>query len=220
MITQKKKEISPRVIGRLSVYRRSLNRLAGEGVTDVHSHELASMARVSAAQVRRDLMVVGYQGSPTKGYAIVQLLANISELLDAPEAEGVALVGVGNLGRAILAYFAGRRPKLSIVAAFDNDPSKVGRMMHGCPCYPGERMNEIISQNRIRTAIVAVPASVAQAVVDELVRCGVRGILNFAPVRLRVPAEVYVEDFDMAVGLEKVAYFARQYAPVSEGEKR
>jgi redox-sensing transcriptional repressor len=119
-------------------------------------------------------------------------------------------VGVGNLGKAILSYFAGRRPNLQIVAAFDNDLYKVNRAIHGCRCYAMEHLYEVAQAQGIRLAIITVPAQAAQDVADALVQAGIRGILNFAPVRLRVPPHMYVEDIDMTVSLEKVAYFARQ----------
>ena len=202
--------ISPLTIGRLSLYRRLLHVLQAEGARNIYSHQLATIAGCSAAQVRRDLMVVGYSGSATHGYEVAQLIESLRGFLDAPGGQGVALVGVGNLGKAILSYFAGRRPNLQIVAAFDNDPYKVNRVIHGCRCYAMEHLYEVAHAQGIRLAIITVPAQSAQGVADTLVQAGIRGILNFAPVRLRVPPHVYVEDIDMTVSLEKVAYFARQ----------
>ena len=109
---------SNKSIRRLSLYRRLLNSLQAEGVESVYSHQLAAIAGVTAAQVRRDVMEVGYTGTPAKGYSVVGLIQSIRNILDAPEGQGVALIGVGNLGRAILAYFVGRRPNLSIKACF------------------------------------------------------------------------------------------------------
>ena len=202
--------ISDKSIGRLSLYRRLLNVLQGEGVRNIYSHQLAVMAGCTAAQVRRDLMAVGYSGSPTHGYEVTRLIESIREFLDAPGGQGVAIVGVGNLGKAILSYFAGRRPNLQIVAAFDSDPYKVNRVIHGCRCYSMENLPDVARGQTIRLAIITVPAQAAQGVADALVQAGIRGILNFAPVRLRVPPHVHVEDIDMTVSLEKVAYFARQ----------
>jgi len=153
-------------------------------------------------------MSIGYTGTPTRGYDVSGLIARIGQFLDAPEGQGVALAGVGHLGQAIMAYFAGRRPHLAIVAAFDKDPQKVDRVIHGCPCYPVERMEEIVREQRIRVGIIAVPAPAAQATANTLVRAGVRGLLNFAPARLHVPVDTYVQDADIAVFLEKVAFFA------------
>lgn len=202
--------ISARTIGRLSVYRSLLLGLPPDSRTHVYSHQLARLAGVTPALVRRDIMALGFSGSPTRGYDVRELVESISRLLDSPNPQGVALVGVGNLGRAIATYFSGRRPKLSIVAAFDNDPLKVGLAAGGCPCYHINDLARIAREQDIRVAIITVPAKEAQAVADTLVQAGITGILNFAPVRLRLPANVYLEDMDMSVSLDKVAYFARK----------
>ena len=174
------------------------------------SHDLAAESGATAAQVRRDVMAVGYSGSPTKGYEIAELAASIARFLDGECSQSVALIGVGNLGRAILAYFSGRRPNLAIVAAFDRDEHRVNRVIHGCRCYPVDVLQEKVAEVGIRTAIIAVPAGEAQTVADRLVRSGVRGILNFAPTHLRVPPNVFVQEIDITTSLEKVAFFARQ----------
>jgi len=203
--------IPERTVARLSRYRRLLLELEKQGSSSVFSHQLATLAGVTAAQVRRDLMVTGYLGSPTKGYNISELVRSIGAILDAQGPVRAGLVGIGNLGRAILAYFVGRRPNISIVAAFDDDPDKAHRVIHGCWCYPVADMAEIVRDKEIRVGIVAVPASAAQATTDTLVTSGVTGILNFAPVTLVVPAYVYVENVDLAIALEKVSYFARTH---------
>ena len=201
---------SEKTIGRLSLYRRLLRVMRNRGVERVFSHELAAAARVTAAQVRRDLMGLGYTGSPVRGYEVAKLKESIAATLEGPVPEGVALVGIGRLGRAIMSYFRGRRPKLAIVVAFDADPAKVNRVIHGCRCCPVEEMEQVIRESNIRLAVIAVPASQAQAVADRLVGSGVRGILNLAPMPLQLPPGVYVEALDMTGALEKVAYFARQ----------
>lgn len=200
---------SHRTIGRLSLYRRLLYGLAESGTAYVHSHDLASLAEATAAQVRRDLMAVGCSGTPRRGYDVRDLIESIGVLLDTPEAQGAALVGIGNLGQAILAYFSGRRPKLTIAAAFDINPAKVDRVLHGCRCYPVEKLGQVVRRKDLRIGIVTVPAEEAQPIADRLIRAGVRGIVNFAPIPLHVSSNVYVEHVDMTMSLEKVAYFAR-----------
>lgn len=202
-------DVSEKTIGRLSLYRRILAVLLAEGKEFVCSHELATMARGSSAQVRRDFMALGCVGRRSRGYNVKELLDSIGAFLDAPSGDAAALVGVGNLGRALLAYLVDRRPNLSIKAAFDTDPRKVNRTFNGCPCYSMQSLVEVIQFHHIRTAIIAVPAAYAQSVADELVTVGVRGLLNFAPVRLRVPQDVFVENMDISTALEKTAYYAR-----------
>ncbi len=200
---------SEKTIGRLTLYRRILNECIQEGTESIHSHTLAAKAGASSAQVRRDLMESGYVGHSRRGYDVMGLIESLREFLDAPEGQGVALVGVGNLGRAILAYFVGRRPSLAIRAAFDIDPQKVGRVVHGCRCHPMETIEDVIAEEGITTAVLAVPVDSAQEAAERLVRGGVRGILNFAPIPLTLPETVHVENIDMSMALEKVAYFSR-----------
>lgn len=205
-----KKHVSDKTIGRLSLYRRALYELSQKGVKNVFSHQLASSTGVTPAQLRRDLMAVSNIGSPQHGYDVQGLIESISNLLDASEPQFVGLVGAGNLGRAIIAYFAGRRPKLQIVAAFDKDPDKTNRLIHGCKCYPVEELVPVIMEKEITIGIITTPAEEAQTVAELLIRAGVRGIMNFAPAPLHVPQGVYVENMDMTTSLEKLAYFARK----------
>jgi len=199
-----------RTVERLSQYRRLLAAKIADNIDSVFSYELASATGVTAAQVRRDMMTIGFTGSPTRGYGVTLLNQAIARMLDTTEVQEIALVGVGNLGRAILAYFIGRRPQLALTVAFDSDPEKCNRVIQGCRCHPVNEMENLILSRRIRTAILAVPADSAQAVAEKLIAAGVTGILNFAPVRLRVPEWVFVESMDLALSLEKVAFFARQ----------
>jgi redox-sensing transcriptional repressor len=211
--------VPEKTVGRLSLYRRILERVRNEHRSHVHSHELAAISGSTAAQVRRDLMLIGYSGSPAKGYDVQGLIELIDTMLDGPEVQPIGLVGVGNLGRAVLTYFSGRRPNLRIVAAFDDDPEKVGRLVAGCPIYRVSEVDRVVHEERIRIGVVAVPAEVAQKVADLLVAGGVRGILNFAPVALRVPKNVHVEDQDLTMSMEKVAYYART-GPAGDQEER
>jgi redox-sensing transcriptional repressor len=208
--------VPEKTIGRLSLYRRLLVDAKGRGCSSLYSHELARLAGVTAAQVRRDLMRVGYMGTPTRGYQVEELLASIAALLDASATEGMALVGVGNLGRAILAYFSGRHPRLSFVAAFDTDLEKVGRVTQGCRVYAMDDLIDVVRRENIRTAVIAVPADAAQDVADQLVIAGVMSILNFAPTSLRLGPEVYVETNDLTAAIERAAFFARAAARKKE----
>ncbi len=206
----KLRSVSEKTINRLSLYRRLLENRFGKGHEHVFSHELAELACVTPAQVRRDLMCVDNSGSTSRGYSVQELVREITAVLDAPGGQRIALVGVGNLGRAILSYFSGRRPGIAITAAFDSDPSLAGRVINGCRCHPMSELSEVLRGSEIGAAIVAVPASAAQDIADRLVAAGVRGILNFAPVPLKVPEGVFLEHRDMTMSLETVAFFARR----------
>jgi redox-sensing transcriptional repressor len=204
--------VSEKTIGRLSLYRRLLAGLLAENRQNIYSHELARLAGGTAPQVRRDLMAIGYSGSPAKGYEVADLAESISIFLDNPDGTRGTIVGAGNLGRAIMSYFESRRPKLKIVAAFDDDPNKIGSEICNCPCYDIAELKPIVSQMDISLGAITVPVDRAQEVADKLVAAGVMGILNFAPIRLHLPANVYVEDVDLTMSMEKVAYFVRANA--------
>jgi redox-sensing transcriptional repressor len=207
---KKKSPVSEKSIGRLSLYRRLLTNLRADGIDRVFSHHLANLAGATAAQVRRDLMAIGYSGGPNRGYDVIALGNAIGEFLDGPEQQAVALVGVGNLGHALLTYFQDRRPNLRMAACFDVDPEKIGQR-HACDCrtFDIAEMTGIVAERNIRVAILAVPRAAAQIVAEQLVQAGVKSLLNFTNVRLKLPAEVFVEDIDFAIALEKVAFFAR-----------
>ncbi len=195
-------------VARLIGYRRLLDRLQPEGRVRVFSHELAAMLHLTAAQVRRDIMLIGHTGSPARGYDVVALRDHIVGILHPAGEDRVALIGVGQLGRALLGYF-GPVGRPTIVAAFDVAPEKIGIVINGVRCYDLSELEPIIQQQNIRTAIVATPGAEAVAVVERLVKAGVTGVLNFAPSRLRVPAGVHLEYVDIAAKLEKVCFFAR-----------
>jgi redox-sensing transcriptional repressor len=203
------KSLSEKTVARLSLYRRLLNEQFDAKRTQIYSHELAKLARVSAAQVRRDIMTIAYSGTPNRGYEVRQLIAELSRTLDNPDGDRVGLVGVGNLGRALISFFSGRRPNLNITAAFDSDPEKANRVLFGCRCYPMEKLGEVVRAEQLKTAILTVPPAVAQHTADQLVEAGVCGILNYTTVPIRVAPRVYVMDRDMTMALETVAFFAR-----------
>jgi len=194
-----------------------MHKMLAEGREYVHSHEIAGACSVTAAQVRRDLMPIGFAGSSERGYGIPGLLQSISNLLDDPEEQRVALVGVGNLGRALLSYFRGRHARLKIAAAFDVDPAKVGRVIAGTRTYPMQQIEAVFSKQGIGIAILTVPAAEAEAVATRVVQAGARALLNFTQVHLHLPRSVFVESIDFGVSLEKVAYFRRRGGRNREG---
>jgi redox-sensing transcriptional repressor len=136
--------------------------------------------------------------------------------MDPEEIVNLAVVGYGNLGKAISSYLVNKRPKLKIVAAFDIDPKKIGSTVNTMECFPIERLREIISSRNISLALLTVPADAAQQMAKALVASGIKGILNFTTVNLSVPADIYLEEFDMITSLEKVAYFVKTAQRLSE----
>ena len=144
--------VSRKTVARMSRYRRLLASLHDEGVESIYSHQLARHAVVSAAQVRRDLMVIGYSGSPNRGYDVGACIESIGSFLGASDRQDVALVGVGNLGRAVLAHFAGESAAVAIVAAFDIDPDLTEHSVHGCRCFHASRMESLVRDLGIEDA--------------------------------------------------------------------
>ncbi len=201
--------VSRKTVSRMSRYRRLLASLRDEGIQSIYSHQLARHAVVSAAQVRRDLMVIGYSGSPNKGYDVAACIRSIGSFLDGPVRQEVALVGVGNLGRAVLSHFAGKSPSVAIVAAFDVDETLTDTTIHGCRCFAVSRMESLVRDLGIEIAVLAVPGAAAQDSADTLVRAGVKSLISFAPVPLHLPNDIFVEYMDITAALESAAYFAR-----------
>jgi redox-sensing transcriptional repressor len=201
-----------RTIGRLTRYWRTLRDLSSGDVAYIYSHLLAEKVQVTAAQVRRDLMSVGYTGTPAHGYDVKKLREHIEAFLfpTSGDQQKAAIAGVGNFGRALLKFFSGRRPSLEIIASFEADPEKFDRVIGGCRCYPIEKAADIIREQGITVGIIAVPDGESQYVADIFVKAGIRGIMNFARTPLRTPKDVYVEEIDLAMSMDRAAYFARQ----------
>ncbi len=198
-----------RTVERLSEYRRSLLQCLEEGKTHIFSHELAELHHNTAVQVRRDIMFIGYTSMQRKGYDVRELIDVIGEILDSETGLNVAVIGVGNLGRAVTTYFIGKRSKLNIIATFDVDTTKIDRVISGVKCYPLSRLKEIVESNNISIAIMTVPADSATEVSTQLVESGIKGVLNFTTVPLNVAEDVYLDEYDMITSLEKVAYFVK-----------
>lgn len=203
------KLLPEKTIERLSEYRRTLLNCLDRGKTRIYSHELAQLHNITAVQVRRDIMFIGYSSSQRKGYDVNELVQVISKIIDAKEPIHVAVIGLGNLGKAISAYFKNKRPQLNLVASFDIDPKKVGGEVGGIPCYSIERLREIIHRDTITIGILTVPMTSAQEMAKILVQAGIKGILNLTTVSLTVPENIYLEEYDMITSIEKVAYFVK-----------
>jgi redox-sensing transcriptional repressor len=200
------KKISEPTIGRLSVYLRLLAELGDAGVGTVSSEELARRSGTTSAQVRKDLSLFGTFGKRGLGYSVVELEASLRSILGLERRWPVALVGAGRIGAALFGYESFRRQGFHIEAVFDCDPLKIGSQWQGLEVRSDSMLSEVLAERGIEIAVVAVPASAAQAVVDRLVRAGVRGILNFAPTRLDVPSRVVVKSVDMTVEMERLSY--------------
>jgi redox-sensing transcriptional repressor len=199
-----------KTIERLSEYRRTLLACLDEKRNFIFSHNLASRLHITAVQVRRDLMLIGYSSVNRKGYDVKELINAISRIIDTEEGINVAVIGIGNLGRAVAGYFKGKRSKLNLVASFDSDPQKINKVISGVKCYSYGELEKLITELDIKIAILTVPADSAIEIAEEAVRFGIKGILNFTTIPLNVPSGVYLEEYDMITSIEKVAYFVKE----------
>jgi len=192
-------------IERLSIYLRAIKGLDEESI--LSSQELANLLETSDGQVRKDLAYFGGFGVPGQGYKVGKLKKEIRHILGLDTTRGMALVGVGNLGRALLIYPGFKRNEFEIRAAFDKDPSKIGKVWQGVEVQDVENIPQILPLKEIKIGIIATPASAAQEVADKLVKGGVKGILNFAPTRISIPKEVKLKNVDLSMQLENLSYF-------------
>jgi redox-sensing transcriptional repressor len=202
-----KKDIPTKTVERLVLYRRLLSGLQKKGLKHLYSHQLAEFTCNTPAQIRRDIMMVGYVASSRKGYCIDELIEKIDETLLIPQQKKIALIGLGNLGNAVLSYFNSQHSTLTISAAFDIDKSKVNKRIAQCSCYHISELEKVLKTEGIDLAIIAVPGKYAQETADELIKAGVVGFINFAPVPLKLPDSIYAERIDITTTIEKVAYF-------------
>jgi redox-sensing transcriptional repressor len=194
------------VVSRLSLYLRELQHLVRDGQATTSSNELGRMLGFTDAQVRKDLAYFGHFGYPGIGYRCDELIPRIKHILGTDQQWPAVLVGVGNLGRALLGYKGFQQRGFRIIAAFDSDATKAGQEIDAVPVFDLERLSEIARSNRIRLGMIAVPAQAAQSVADRLVAVGVEGILNFAPVTIVLPEAVSLVGVDLAIELEQLAF--------------
>ncbi len=213
------KKVSESTVGRLSVYLRRLEELQHDGVTTLSSEELAMHCGTSAAQVRKDLSFFGTFGKRGLGYGVPELIVALKSILGLERRWRVALVGAGKIGAALFAYQDFRRQGFYIESVFDSDASKVGQRWNGLVVRHDAELDEALRRDKVDIAIIAVPAEVAQGVVDRVINAGVKAILNFAPTKLRVPQHIALKNVNMAVELEGLSYALANSGEVDRGEQ-
>lgn len=198
-------------VERLSIYLRAIKKFHEDEI--LSSQGLAELVGTSDGQVRKDLAYFGEFGVPGQGYKVGKLIEEISHILGLDKDQRIALVGVGKLGSALLAYPGFKGKGFKIKAAFDNDPSKVGKTWQGVTIQNVQKITRVISQEKIDIGIITTPAPATQEVANKLVEGGVKGILNFAPTRIVVPGHVKLRNVDLAIQLEGLSYFLTQLGP-------
>lgn len=199
-------KIPEKTVTRLSIYLRCLEELEADGVSSVSSRQLAERFGLNSAQVRKDLAYFGQFGVRGLGYYIAELKHNLERILGLKQDWEVALVGVGNLGSALIAYKGFQARGFKIGLAFDADPAKMGQVVGDVPITEIGKLVPTVRRKKVKIAVVAVPAAAAQSVADLLVEAGVTAILNFAPAQLTVPDGVKVQNVDLSVLLKTLSY--------------
>ena len=202
--------IPEKTIERLSEYRRTLLACSKQGITHIFSHVLACIHGITAVQVRRDLMLIGFSSDTKKGYDVQVLIDYIGSILDSDTPLNIAVLGMGHLGQAITKYFNGKRLKLKITAAFDIDPAKVGTIIDGIPCYHMSTFETMAEELDLSMVVVSSPTKVAPTLVLPIINAGIKGVLNFTSTPLNFPQGIVVENYDITTLLEKVAYFVKE----------
>jgi len=199
-------QVPKAVVSRLSLYLRELQHLVRDGHETTSSTQLGGLLGFTDAQVRKDLAYFGQFGYPGIGYRCSELIDAIKGILGTKQPWPLAIVGLGNLGRALMGYRGFQQQGFQIVAAFDTDPAKIGKTVEGIQIFDLDDVQRIAKQRSIRLAIIAVPGPAAQKVADALVAAGIEGILNFAPVTLSLAKQVQTIGVDLAIELEQLAF--------------
>jgi redox-sensing transcriptional repressor len=206
-------EIPDVVIDRLPVYARALTALERAGRDVVSSQELGATLGVTPAQIRKDLSYFGRFGKQGRGYSVKRLLEELRQILGIDREWTMVLVGVGQLGRAILQYGGFAPQGFRILAAFDSDPHVIGETIEGLLVQPSDDLRKSLDATHVDIGIVATPAPMAQGVIDALVACGVGAILNYAPIAAQVPPGIHIKDIDPVLALQSMTFYLKHAAP-------
>ncbi|MEQ8788227.1 MAG: redox-sensing transcriptional repressor Rex [Pirellulaceae bacterium] len=194
------------VVSRLSLYLRELQHLVRDGQETTSSTQLGNVLGFTDAQVRKDLAYFGQFGYPGIGYRCEELIHEIKRILGTDRSWPVAMVGAGNLGRALVGYKGFGQQGFRVAAVFDIDASKIGREIDGVTIYGLDQISQVVAEKGIRLAILAVPASAAQEVAEKLTEAGIDGILNFAPVTIGSSERINTVGVDLAIELEQLSF--------------
>jgi redox-sensing transcriptional repressor len=208
-------EIPDVVIDRLPMYARALASLERQGREVVSSQELGAQLGITPAQIRKDLSYFGRFGKQGRGYNVKRLLEELHQILGLDRDWTMVLIGVGQLGRAILQYGGFMPQGFRILAAFDSDERVVGETIENLVVQPVEQLPEALAKQRVDIGIVATPALAAQKVIDALVASGVKAILNYAPIAAHVPAHVHIKDIDPVLSLQSMTFYLKSEAPLA-----
>lgn len=202
-------EVSPLTLNRLSFYLRCLRRLQELGIRRVSSQELAHRYHLSATQIRKDLAQFGEFGIRGVGYDVDLLADHLNSLLGLDRQHALIIVGMGNLGSALAQYLGFNYGAFRVVAGVDIDPRKIGRRIGSFTVRPSSELKEVVHESKAEIGVLAVPAEAAQENYDALAEAGIKGVLNFAPVRVKRRPGVPLKNVDLRINLEELAFFLR-----------
>jgi redox-sensing transcriptional repressor len=195
------------IIGRLPIYLRALQQLADRGIQNTSSQELGEIIGISAAQIRKDISQFGEFGKQGTGYSIPFLIERLQDILKINRVWDVAIVGMGDMGHALARYNGFANRGFQVILLFDNDPNKIGQQVGDLEILGTDVMVETVKQLKIKIAMLTVPATAAQEIADQLVKTGVKSILNYAPISLSVPNDVRVQYIDPVTHLQRMTYY-------------
>lgn len=195
------------VVARLPQYVRILKELLSAGVQVANSQQLGDHLQVTPAQIRKDLSYFGRFGKQGRGYSVRHLLEELQQILGLNEHWNVVVIGVGRLGNAILSYPGFTPDGFHIVAALDSNPALIGQEVEGITVRSIQDLEKVVKAQNITIAVVAVPSKFTQQVIDDLVECGVRAILNYAPTSPQVPREVRIRNIDPVLSLQSMTFY-------------
>ena len=201
------KQVPEKTIKRLSLYYRYLHFLSQHGAMNVSSRSLADLLEAKPSQIRKDLSYFGEFGKTGTGYNVPELKKQIARILGLEQGRKVAIIGMGNLGMALLAYKGFEVLGFNVVAVFDNSPRKIGKKYRGKICQEMGSFAQVAKNEKIEMVILTVPAEAAQEVAAIVTSAGIKALLNFAPVHLNVPKDVRVSNVDLASELKGLSYF-------------
>jgi redox-sensing transcriptional repressor len=208
--TSRGRRIPEATVARLPVYLRILLDQSESGTSNVSSEELADLAGVNAAKVRKDLSYLGTYGTRGVGYEVEYLIYQVRRELGLTHDWPVVIVGAGNLGQALAGYGGFGNRGFPVAGIVDNDPAKIGSLIGGVRVRPVAELAAIVRGDEVSIGVVATPAAAAQEAADQLVAAGVTSILNFAPVVLNAPPGVNVRKVDLAVELQILSYYEQR----------
>lgn len=202
---------------RLSRYKNALNRFKSLGFVKVFSDNLADAVSVTSSQVRKDFSLFGISGNKKGGYKVDELIEKINIILGKNEIQQVILAGAGHMGKALLKYKGFEKEGMKVVACFDIDPTKLNREA-ATPILPTKEMKDFVQTRQIKVGIIAVPDTAAQAVLDQMLEAGIKGVLNFAPITLRGAEDTVVNNVNIELELENVIYYVNALGKAQDNQ--